>query len=194
MAMKYVMCFACLDFFVDDQIVPEENTSPLLRLIMAEDRAEQEKKSKANRVINNVTNNVTNNDADSLLVDVDKSSVDKSSVDKSSVDKSSVKSAFAKLKNYKTTDSLKTPSEPNQTTKVVFKETYYNRFVNMGKTCNWSPLQKPPPRKSPLFNADSTTEFDGIFENAQNQQKQVLDYKSFRLMNLFTRKDTKVDV
>jgi hypothetical protein len=173
MAMKYVMCFACLDFFVDDQIVPEEHTSPLLRLIMAEDCAEQEKKSKANRVINNVTNN----DADSLLVDVDKSSA---------VDKSLVKSAFAKLKNYKTTDSLKTPSEPNQTTKVVFKETYNNRFVNMGKTCNWSPLQKPPPRKSPLFDADSTTEFDGIFENAQNQQKQVLDYKSFRLMNLFS--------
>lgn len=152
-AMKYVMIYKCIDFFIDNQIVPEEYTSPLLKLTMDEDAAEYEKKQKANRVTDSTT---------SL--------------------------PFAKLKKY-------TPYRISQDIRDVSlrpgnsvgSRNWCNRFVNMGKICNWSPLLKPPPRKSPLFDADDAkTEFDEIFENAHDKQKQALDYKSFRLLNLFS--------
>jgi hypothetical protein len=45
-AMKYAMRFLCLDFFVDETVV-EKNTSPLIRLLVEEDKEETDKKKRA---------------------------------------------------------------------------------------------------------------------------------------------------
>lgn len=53
-AMKYVMMFCCRDFFMDDQFIPKNSLSPLIK-IHAE---ETEKKDKLKKVINQTTTNV----------------------------------------------------------------------------------------------------------------------------------------
>lgn len=53
-AMKYVVTFCCRDFFMDDQITPKDNPSPLIK-IHAE---EQEKKIKVKKTANRTKNNL----------------------------------------------------------------------------------------------------------------------------------------
>jgi len=45
-AMKYVMYFQCLDFFMDEDILPEGKSSPLIKLFEDDKKEEKEKKEK----------------------------------------------------------------------------------------------------------------------------------------------------
>lgn len=57
-AMKYVMLFSCLDFFVDETTL-NSNTSPLIKLLNDEDNEEIEKKKKIFDRLSEKTNIVT---------------------------------------------------------------------------------------------------------------------------------------
>ena len=159
-AMKYVVMYRCLDFFVDSRSVPNTFMSPILKMIIDEEKDEIAKKHK---MINPVKPNIYNNN-----------------------------NPFAKLKNYKieTKTSEKKDSEKKDSDSdldsdldscnAIFKELHFNKFIYMGKTSNWSPLQLPK-RNNPIFDASISTTYDEIFDNAQDQQTQVLDYKSYKL-------------
>lgn len=46
-AMKYVRQFQCLDFFMDDRIFPEFHTSPLISILLAEEKKTENKEDKS---------------------------------------------------------------------------------------------------------------------------------------------------
>ena len=155
-AMKYVVTYRCLDFFIDSQSVPESFVSPILKLIMDEDKLEIAKKQK---MLKSSKNNV--------------------------IGIREGFQPFAKLKNYQTDkkilESLDNKTLDINPVKTIVKDPYFNKFIYMGKTANWSPLQLPPKKNNPIFDTNSTTSYDMVFDDAQKQQIQVLDYKSFKL-------------
>lgn len=166
-AMKYTMTYKCVDFFIDNQVVPEEHTSPILKLLMDEEKMDQEKK---NTAIQSIMPNAISS-------------------------KDDVKKAlpFAKLKNYKTTATKVNQTVEQKAlslkNKSSVKETYNNKFVYMGKIQNWCPIQRIPTQKQVFLKnkmsifSNTPTSFDAVFDNAQSLQTQVLDYKSFKSKN-----------
>ena len=130
-AMKYVIMFRCRDFFMDETI----SSSPFIKYNKDDEKKEQDKK---NEVMKQLSSNQN--------------------------------LPFVKFKNRQSTTQ---PSEMVGTTCVPHlsqqqssltntncKEYVKNRFIYKGKMNNWSPLQKPPPKKT--------------------QPTDVLDYKTFR--------------
>ena len=130
-AMKYVIMFRCRDFFMDETI----SSSPFIKYNKDDEKKEQDKK---NEVMKQLSSNQN--------------------------------LPFVKFKNRQSTTQ---PSEMVGTTCVPHlsqqqssltntncKEYVNNRFIYKGKMNNWSPLQKPPPKKT--------------------QPTDVLDYKTFR--------------
>lgn len=80
---------------------------------------------------------------------------------------------FAKLKNY----SMMSKKE-EETTPAAKKEKYRNRFIQQGKLCNFSMLQKPV--KKPLVVSSTIKTLEkGLFENAAVQQE-VFSYRDYK--------------
>ena len=171
-AMKYVVMYRCLNFFIDSQSVPESFVSPILKMIIDEDKLDIAKKQKMLNPVNS-SKNKSNNDVIGIRAGFQ---------------------PFAKLKNYQMDkkilepkpESLDNKSLDNKSldidpVKPIVKDSYFNKFIYMGKTANWSPLQIPPKKNNSIFDTNPTTSYDMVFDDAQKQQTQVLDYKSFKL-------------
>jgi hypothetical protein len=166
-AMKYVVMYRCLDFFIDSQSVPESFVSPILKMIIDEDKLDIAKKQKMLNPVNS-SKNKSNNDVIGIRAGFQ---------------------PFAKLKNYQMDkkmlepkpESLDNKSLDIDPVKPIVKDSYFNKFIYMGKTANWSPLQIPPKKNNSIFDTNPTTSYDMVFDDAQKQQTQVLDYKSFKL-------------
>jgi hypothetical protein len=80
---------------------------------------------------------------------------------------------FAKFKNYSTNDN----KEPNGNTKPVV-EKIRNKFVNLGKICNFNMLQTLP--KKNAINGFKSKMLDALSGETQ-LQKEVLSYKNYKL-------------
>lgn len=82
---------------------------------------------------------------------------------------------FAKFKNYnkvssKVTENKKTSDKPE-------KQKERNRFINLGKICNFKLLQQPFKKKTaPVFESQLAND---LFENSATQ-KQVFSYRDFK--------------
>ena len=163
-AMKYVLKFQCRDFFMDEHVVPETSPSPLLKLVI------EEKKVKENqdKLDSNIKNRLRN-------------------------------APFAKFKNYnralstisedtKKEGSANVLSPPEKTEKPEKpeKQKEINRFINLGKTMNFSILQPVMKKKrgggggaggagSTLFKSMLAS---SLFENS-SVQKEVFSYRDF---------------
>jgi hypothetical protein len=148
-AMKYVLKFQCRDFFMDEYVVPESSASPLLKLVI------EEKKVKENqdKLDSNIKNRLRN-------------------------------APFAKFKNYnralstinedtKKEGSQNVPSEKQGPE----KQKEINRFINLGKTMNFSMLQPVMKKKSNnLFKSKLAS---SLFDNS-SVQKEVFSYRQFK--------------
>jgi hypothetical protein len=156
-SMKYVIRFFCLDFFIDNLVLPENYNSPLLKLIEEEDINDRAKKTNIMKKMSNDSKTDFNNE----------------------------KKPFAKLKNY----NIQPPKIIENTdinTKVQKSDTYINKFIYMGKTTNFSILQKIviKPKVSKLFLENPNTMYDKVFEEEEQPQRKM-DYKSF--LTMFTK-------
>jgi len=80
-AMKYVIMYRCRDFFLDEQVIPADHPSPLLKILTEEDDAKPDPK-----------NAITNTDLSNNVVDISNNPV--------STIPNVKKGPFAKLKNY----------------------------------------------------------------------------------------------
>jgi len=157
-AMKYVLKFQCRDFFMDEYVVPESSASPLLKLVI------EEKKVKENqdKLDSNIKNRLRN-------------------------------APFAKFKNYNralstiseepkkegSSNVLSPPEKPE-------KQKERNKFINLGKTSNFSILQPVMKKKrggaggaggagSTLFKSMLVS---SLFDNS-SVQKEVFSYRDF---------------
>jgi hypothetical protein len=140
-AMKYVRIYKCLDFFMDELVLPETRKSPLL-LLNQEDKKE--------------------------VLKTDKPEGDEEF-------KHKLKNApFAKLKSYKLTgkkDSKDSKDNKDDLLKVR------NRFIHMGKCCNYSFLNIPEKKKVSLFSNSELV--SNLIENLSVQQE-VFSYRNFK--------------
>jgi hypothetical protein len=188
-AMKYVIMFGCRDFYMDENFLPEDYVSPLVKIFLEDDKPDK-------------------NDSDDIEADIKTKPV-----------KIDTKSGpFAKLKNYrfdeqkqppnfyynavqtqkrslfelttiaftnlfrwsiigirrtylhlfiKPTTTLKNDVMKTDVEKKPIKEKNVNKFINMGKTYNFSILQKIPIGKPQLSTID--TQFDGFFSETNTR-------------------------
>ena len=146
-AMKYVLKFQCRDFFMDEYVVHESSASPLLNLVI------EEKKVKENqdKLDSNIKNRLRN-------------------------------APFAKFKNYNralSTINEQTKKEGSQNVppEKPEKQKEINRFINLGKTMNFSMLQPVMKKKSNnLFKSKLAS---SLFDNS-SVQKEVFSYRDFK--------------
>jgi len=126
-AMKYVRIYRCRDFFVDNLETPEENPSPLLDIQEKKEEKKDEKKDEKK-------------------------------------EEKTKKSPFAKFKNYNTTTNKLTKKDEKKDEKITNNdknddkdkkdakkedEKIYirNKFICLGKICNFYILQSDPTKK-----------------------------------------------
>lgn len=129
-AMKYVITFRCRDFFMDETI----SSSPFIQYNKDDEKKEQDKKNETMKQLSSNNQSLP----------------------------------FVKFKNRQITTqpsemigtTYAPPQMSQQTNTRDVKEYVNNRFIYKGKMHNWSPLQKPPPKKI--------------------QPSEVLDYKTYR--------------
>lgn len=159
MAMKYVIHFRCRDFFIDEQVVPENTPLPILKLLLEDkttnEKTEKNEKSKGDETIKQRLRNAP----------------------------------FAKFKNYnkisnkvqenqnkgekkdeKDTTEKKEPEKPKER----------NRFISLGKTHNFKMLQSVPKKKKAMA-AFKSTLANSLFDNS-SVQKEVFNYRDFKKM------------
>jgi len=156
-AMKYVIMFRCRDFFVDDQITPIESPSFLIKLQEEEDAEEKTKKDKKKEDLG-VSGIVTKN------------------------------APFAKFKTYNTAmnklanDSKQPSTESTTSCSVDMSAKIFtnNKFIYLGKTVNFSFIQKIPMKptlKREL--SDVTMDSSRILEELRSERK-WLNYREFK--------------
>ena len=86
---------------------------------------------------------------------------------------------FAKFKNYNKVSSKVSENKKNANkSEKPEKQKERNRFINLGKICNFKLLQIPPSKKktSPVFSSQLAND---LFENSATQ-KQVFSYRDFK--------------
>jgi hypothetical protein len=142
-SMKYVARYFCLDFFIDNSILPENMCSPLMKLIEDDDINERANKT---------------NIMKKMSIDV-------------KTDFNNEKKPFAKLKNYNI-QPIKTLSLIHPDSIVNTSDTYSNKFIYMGKIANFSILQKIPKRRENLF-ADKSSVYKTVFEEVEQPQRKM---------------------
>ncbi len=158
--MKYVIRYFCLDFFIDNSILPENMNSPLLKLIEDEDINDRAKKTNIMKKMSSDATTDFNNE----------------------------KKPFAKLKNYNIQPSNPKNKQSIEPVKVQTCDTYINKFIYMGKIANFSILQPVvKPRVNKLFLENPNTIYDNVFEEKEEQLQRKLDYKSF--LTMFSKKE-----
>ena len=152
-AMKYVLKFQCLDFFMDEVVVPENSPLPLLNLIIEEKKAkeiEEKNDSNSSNSSNNIKNRLRN-------------------------------APFAKFKNYNRANvqnnSEETKKEPSVNVPPE-KQKERNKFINLGKTMNFSILQ-PVMKKKRYSNMFKSKLANSLFDNS-SVQKEVFSYRDFK--------------
>jgi len=124
-AKKYVVMYRCKDFFIDMERRP---SNKMLDVLQKEDDSLKSKKMKVNDITKStVSSSLSNNDV------------------------------FASLKDYRSTTAKSTPSVPSSTmiTKKLATTTstkFANKFVRLGKMCEFNILQKPPNKKIEAVN------------------------------------------
>ena len=161
-------------FFLDETILGGNSTnpSPFIQIIKDEIRAENEKKK---QVMGGLLG--TGATSESPFVKV-----------KTSIP--GAKIAAPITKGVKSTNTVQN---------LMKKEEYYtkNRFVYMGKITNFSILKKPPKRRQlPPEWADFVSEYDGMFQLQPEAQKNCIDYKMFKALDIaknFQRKGDAMD-
>jgi len=168
-AMKYVIMFRCRDFFVDDKITPVESPSFLIKLQEDEDAEEKTKKEKKKEdlgVIGIVTKNAP----------------------------------FAKFKTYNTAmNKLANESKPPATESTTScsidapdKIYTNNKFIYLGKTVNFSFIQKIPMKPTLKRDlSDVTMDSSRILEELRTERK-WLNYRDFK-QSLVTESSAKQD-
>jgi hypothetical protein len=157
-AMKYVLKFQCRDFFMDEHVVPESLPSPLLKLVIEEKKV----KEIQDKLDSNIKNRLRN-------------------------------APFAKFKNYnralstineepKKEGSVNVLSPPEKPEKPE-KQKERNKFINLGKTSNFSILQPVMKKKRGGAGGAGSTLFksmlaSSLFDNS-SVQKEVFSYRDF---------------
>jgi hypothetical protein len=172
-AMKYVCLYKCLDFFLDDEITPENNASPLIDIHFKEKKNDEEK----------IENEIKTEEEI------------KKEKEKELFKKKLSNGPFAKFKKtynepsplmknrLSTKEQQENVKKTNKKIDKNEKEFNRNRFINMGKMINFNFIQSNVYKN----NKNNVIKMDGftskLLDNLSaetNLQKQVLNYKEYK--------------
>jgi hypothetical protein len=165
-AMKYTITYRCIDFYIDEQFIPN-NPSFMIKFMHNEEQSENDKKQKIRKELLSMNEKI--NSSSSL--------------------NHSDNSPFVKFKSFKSSKSTTIPeiTKIENTTNPVKPTNYIrNKFIYMGKVNNFSMIQKPPTNKQKKH---TPTEYDDIFLKDLQSQNNVLSYKSFKTQLLDRKSD-----
>lgn len=155
-AMKYVTVYRCFDFFMDDEITPEDKPSKMIKIHFQEDKKESVKPTR---------DNVENDTKLPKPLKIDNS-------------------AFAKFKNYSKKTEKPNDNNEKKTTDTVSepkKEYVRNKFISLGKLMNIDFIQPISNKNSQYssLNGFHSKLLDNL-DTETTLQKQVLSYKDFK--------------
>ena len=156
-AMKYTITYRCIDFYIDEQFIPN-NPSFMITFIRNEEQSENDKKQKIRKELLSMNEKIN-----PLL-------------------NHSENSPFVKFKSSSKPNTI--VSDPiNKIDPVKPINNIRNKFIYMGKVNNFSMIQKPPTNKqknTPTIYGCGIHAYDDIFSKDQQSQNNVLSYKSFK--------------
>lgn len=156
-AMKYTITYRCIDFYIDEQFIPN-NPSFMITFIRNEEQSENDKKQKIRKELLSMNEKIN-----PLL-------------------NHSENSPFVKFKSSSKPNTI--VSDPiNKIDPVKPINNIRNKFIYMGKINNFSIIQKPPINKqknTPTMYGCGIHAYDDIFSKDQQSQNNVLSYKSFK--------------
>jgi len=163
MAMKYVIHFRCRDFFIDEQVVPENTPLPILKLLQEDKHVnsnpEKNEKPKEDETMKQRLRNAPF----AKFKNYNKISNKVQENQKKDENK-------GETKDEKDTTEKKEPEKPKER----------NRFISLGKTHNFKILQYVPKKKK-VMAPFTTTLASSLFENS-SVQKEVFNYRDFKKM------------
>jgi hypothetical protein len=152
-AMKYVIIYRCRDFFVDEQILPEEFQSRILELFKKEDvEAISKKKEEGSGKIDTKTGPFAKF--------------------KSYVKPSDPVTSATVIKN-----KINLPRVVDIKPPIMTKDQVKNKFIYLGKIMNWNILNKVS-KKNQLTGSKSKLLSD--LENNSDVQSRVFSYKNYK--------------
>jgi hypothetical protein len=153
-AMKYVLLYRCLDFFIDNEILCGENESPLIKIYCLDEK--QEKKDNTNDSgVKNKTDVKNASEFQNLLKDA----------------------PFIKYKKNLIPELTQLVNK-NASPHKVQKEYIRNRFICLGKIGNFQFLNNETKKKKNPVGFSSSL-LDNL-KGETNLQKDVLNYKDYK--------------
>lgn len=157
MAMKYVVNFRCRDFFIDEQVVPENTPLPILKLLQEEKPVNSNPEKNENPKEDETMKHRLRNAPFAKFKNYNKIS-----------NKVQENQNKGEKKDEKDTTEKKEPEKPKER----------NRFISLGKTHNFKILQNVPKKKK-VMAAFTSTLASSLFENS-SVQKEVFNYRDFK--------------
>ena len=194
-AMRYCVVFRCLDFFIDENVVPKHKLSPLIRVFIDDDEDEKNKKRLKMEGLNiNFKNapfakfkSYSHTTANATRPIQLQPTIRMSFWYRVSRWIQLFKTRILGLNNSGLRPSLFSSAAPQIITKEhkdielgipeEKKDKIINKFINMGYTQNFSPLIVPIKIKSVI--GGSSTRYDSMFS-----QVQQISYKDFKNLSL----------
>jgi len=150
LAMKYVRVFSCRDLFIDDEVTPSDEPSPLIQLQKIDEK--NEKQTKKEKLAN---------------IGIEEDVLKKAPF------------AKLKKYKFEIPDKtpMEWKKEKEEKKEIKFVNNNRNKFIYMGKLLNFSFIQKIP-AKAVHFNVKNSM-YSKIFEKEHELQTEVLSYKAF---------------
>lgn len=151
-AMKYVRIFCCRDLFIDEKSTIEKDHSLLINLEEKEEKKEKDEKR--------------NKEGKENKIDIVDNKIFK-------------KGPFIKIKK----NNVETNNKSIEKNKSWIEQNMcsVNRFINMGKTSNFSFIQKMEKKRIKFPNHNGfKSAYNELFDNEHNLQKEIFSYKDYK--------------
>ena len=176
-AMKYVINFSCLDFFIDNKIV-EEYSSPFISIYFSEDKKKDDCTKNSKKVNINLNDGpfakFKNYNSANMVTTISKNP----NKNMFSQFYNFIINKFQSLYRFIFMNKAKTLlKEEKNDTECKPKEYYYNRFIHLGKMNNYNILQSV--KKTNRLNGFHSKLLDGV-DSESKLQKQVFNYADYK--------------
>jgi hypothetical protein len=189
-AMKYVVMFGCRDFYMDENFLPDGTSSPLAKIFLEDDKPESgdgtaaNKKTKPEKIdtksgpfakLKNYRfdekkqapqiffNAVQQQHRSFLALAV----IALTNLCRWSI--IGLRRTYYRLFIRPTVAEIRHDAVKTDVEKKPVKEKYVNKFINMGKTYNFSILQKMPVAVEDTWASVDSTRFDGFFSETNSR-------------------------
>jgi len=176
-AMKYVITYRCLDFFVDDEITEKYGNSPLLKLHFLDNKKDG-KETETGGGGGGSGSGSGSGSGDNKIDESTRNMLKDAPFVKYKKTNNAAAAPPANKKSSELTKEKGENSEKNEKGEAKkAKEYVRNKFICMGKTSNFQFIQKNNAKKK---SNNFVSKYSEIFSQETDLQKRVLSYRDFK--------------